>query len=84
MQKLRQVSPFEGEFSTTLEKKGHHCSLEKKYGTMDAWCWYLGWAQGTLKIAKISGPEIYHKIMSQKFQITQDRDKIGNSNFAYL
>ena len=36
------------------------------------------------KLQKISSPEIYHKMMSQKVQITQDRDRIGNSNWAYL
>ena len=29
MQKLRKVPPFEEEFSTMLENKGHHCGLEK-------------------------------------------------------
>ena len=28
-QKLRKVPLFEGEFSTMLENKGHHCGLEK-------------------------------------------------------
>ena len=37
----------------------------------------LGWTQANLKIAKNSSPKIYHKTMSQKLQITQDKNKIG-------
>lgn len=43
--KLRQISPFEGEFSTVLESKGHCCNLEKKYGGMPeevGWLRYWG------------------------------------------
>ena len=35
-----------------------------------------GWIQDTLKIAKISSAEIYHTTMSQKLQITWNRNKI--------